>query len=191
MASIGMAAPSCSVREKAPKTARNFARSSEQDTWHEYKSGEEIPDLNLDSGMSAQFWQERNKSGSAYTVQPGQDFTILTRYCFDGGGALENVDFEVRTPLGWGRRMEGSISGEDFSPRTAEFFDLKNGKAMPQPRGVGEAPAALKPTIYMKITDLPFASLLPVAAKPQKGKKKSALVNSASAVPIEGPGPAN
>jgi len=87
--------------------------------------------------------------------------------------------------------MEGSISGEDFSPRTAEFFDLKNGKAMPQPRGVGEAPAALKPTIYMKITDLPFASLLPVAAKPQKGKKKSALVNSASAVPIEGPGPAN
>jgi len=190
-ASIGMAAPSCSVREKAPKNARNFARSSEQDTWQEYKSSEEVPDLNLDTGMSAQFWQAKNKSGSAYTVQPGQDFALLTRYCFDREGVLESVDFEVRTPLGWGRRIEGSISGKDFSPRTAEFFDLKNGKAMPKPNGVGEAPATLTPTIYLKVTDLPFAPLLHVGPKPQKNKKKSAQVTSASAQQIEGSGPAN
>jgi hypothetical protein len=180
-ASVGLAAPACRVREKAPRTARNFARASEQDSWREFKNIAEFPELTLDSGMSAQFWQDKKKSRSVYTVQPGQDFTILTRYCFDGGGALAQMDFEVRTPLGWGHRVEGSISGREFNARTAEFFDLKNGKAMPQPRGVGEAPSDLKPAIYLKTTDLPFASLLPVAAKPQKGKKRLAPVSSPSA----------
>ena len=180
-ASIGLAAPACSVREKAPKTTRNFAKTGDQDTWREYKSVGEVPDLNLDSGMSAQFWRDGNKGESAYTVQPGQDFTILTRYCFDRAGVLQDVDFEVETPLGWGHRVEGSISGNDFNARTAEFFNLKNGRAMPQPSGVGEAPADLKPAIYLKMTDLPFAMLLPVSAKPQKGKKRATLVSSASA----------
>jgi hypothetical protein len=180
-ASIGMATPTCSVREKTPKTARNFAKIGDQDTWHEYKSMAELPALNVDSGMSAQFWQDRDKSVSAYTVQPGQDFTIYTRYCFDGGGDLEGVDFEVRTQLGWGRRMEGSVSGRDFNARTAEFFDLKNGKAMPKPAGVPDAPVALKPTIYIKVADLPFAPKLPVAAKPRKNKKKAAPVGTEAA----------
>jgi hypothetical protein len=176
-----MAAPSCSVREKAPKTARNFARSSDQDNWREYKSTGEVPELSLGSGMSAQFWQDRNKSQSAYTVQSGQDFTIYTRYCFDSGGALEDVEFEVRTQLGWGHRIEGSISGRDFNARMAEFFNLKNGKSMAKPAGVPDAPTALKPTIYIKVADLPFASQLPVAAKPRKNKKKAAPVGTVAA----------
>lgn len=171
VAPAGMAAPACSVREKAPKTAHTFAKAGDQDTWREYTTAGLIPELKLDSGMSAQFWQHKDKGQSVYTVQPGQDFTIYTRYCFSGEGALEQVDFEVRTPLGWGHRIEGSMAGNDFNASAAGFFNLENGKEIPKPRGVGEAPAALKPTIYLKSSDLPFASLLPVPGSPGKGKK--------------------
>ncbi len=161
--------------------------------WREYKSGVVVPRIDLDSGMSAQFWQDKNKTQWVNLVQPGQDFTIFTRYCYDGESALANVNFEVRTPLGWGHRIEGSVSGKDFSASTTEFFNLKDGKTIPKPDGVGDAPTVLKPMIYLKLNDLPFAPLLPVPAKPGKNiknKKKPVPVQSvASNTPADSGAP--
>jgi hypothetical protein len=180
LAPIAMAAPVCNVRVEVPAAARTFAKTSEQSSWREYRSMQEVPELKLDSGMSAQFWQdEKNKDRSVYMVEPGQDFWIYTRYCFDSGGELEGVGFEIRTLLGWGHRAEGSVSSDGFDASTFEFFSLENGKAIPKPPGVRDIPAELKPILYREVTELPFASLLTVSSK--QVSKRGSAPNLASA----------
>ena len=164
IAPIATAAPSCNVRGKVSETARVFARISEHSAWHEYRSLDAVPELRLDSGMSAQFWQDRHHRGSVYIIEPGQDFWTYTRYCFDGDGELEGVSFEIRTPLGWGHRAEGPVLGGGFDASTQGFFSLKNGKAIARPEGVGDVPDELQPTLYRTVSELPFAQLLTVAA---------------------------
>jgi hypothetical protein len=174
LAPIAMASPVCNVRVKIPATAHTYAKMSEQSSWREYRSMQEVPDLKLDSGMSAQFWQnEKQKNWSVYMVEPGQDFWIYTRYCFDSGGELEGVDFEIRTLLGWGHRAEGTVSSYGFDANTFEYFSLQNGKVIPKPPGVGHIPAELKPILYREVTELPFASLLADSSK-QVSKRGSA-----------------
>jgi hypothetical protein len=102
-------------------------------------------------------------------VAPGQDYWTYTRYCFDSDGQLENVDFEVRTRLGWGLRAESSAAS-GFDATNSNFISLKSGKTIAKPDGVGDAPQALKPILYLRVNDLPFASMLTASAKPRRGK---------------------
>jgi hypothetical protein len=161
-----MAAPICDVKVKIPASARIFAKTNDQSEWREYRTMAEVPQLDLDSGMSAQFWQPKKGSLSVYVVEPGEDFWVYTRYCFSGDGKLENVSFEIRTPLGWGHRSEGSVAGTAFKPGSSEFFSTQNGKAISKPDGVSDIPRDVKPMLYLKVSELPFAGLLPVASKP-------------------------
>ncbi len=165
MAQVATAAPACNVRAKVPAADHIFAITSDGAAWREYRSTGDVPELKLDSGMSAEVWQHRKKTRSVYIVEPGQDFWSYTRYCFDDEGQLEGVGFEVSTPLGWGIRSEGTASGNGFDPSTVEFISLKNGKVIPKPAGVGHAPFSLKPRVYLTLRDLPFASLLTPARK--------------------------
>ena len=93
-------------------------------------------------------------------VEPGQDFEIETKYCFDEGGELESVSFEIRTALGWGHRVEGTVRGGVFTESSSEFFRLKDGKTISQPDWVGGVPQALEPKLYSSVSKLPFAGLL-------------------------------
>jgi hypothetical protein len=163
---IATAASPCDVKVKIPKYARTFARTSEQSEWREYANIADVPQLDLDSGISAQFWQPKRGSPSVYLVEPGEDFWVYTRYCFSGDGELENVSFEIRTPLGWGHRSEGSISGTAFQPISSEFIRTRNGKPISKPAGVSDVPRNIKPTLYFKVSELPFAGLLSPASKP-------------------------
>jgi hypothetical protein len=157
---IAIAAQVCSLKVKAPTKARTFAKTSNQSEWQEYQSLDAIPELSLASGMSAQFWQHKHGTPSVTIVEPGQDFKIATRYCFDEGGQLESVSFEIRTALGWGHREEGTVLGGVFNESSSEFFRLKDGKATPQPDFVGGVPRSLKPRLYLSVSELPFAGLL-------------------------------
>lgn len=184
LAQVAMAAPACNVRSKIPDAARTFAKTSDQNVWQEYRSQDVVPDLALDSGMSARFWEEKNKTRSVYFVEPGEDTWTYTRYCFNKEGALESVNFEVRTSLGWGLRAEGSASNKGFDPNTVEFISLKNGKVIPKPAGVTKVPVELKPTVYLNVSELPFASLL---AAPTKDAPKSKSAPKLSAMASAGP----
>lgn len=157
-------ASTCKVRLKAPSSARAFAKADDLGDWREYRKIEEVPDLELNGGMSAQFWKDRNKTGSAIISARDQNYWSYTHYCFDSDGKLEGVGFEIRTPLGWGHRTEGSVHGGGLDSISEEFFSLKNGKTIVRPEGVGEAPAAFRPTLYLKMTELPFATLLTVSS---------------------------
>ena len=179
LAPMAKAVPGCSVKAKIPAAARIFAKTNERSAWREYQSSEELPTLELNSGMSAQFWKERDKSGSVYIVEPGQDFWTYTHYCFDKRGELEGVAFEIRTPLGWGHRTEGEVTNYGFDTRQFEYFSLRNGKTIPKPPGVGKIPDELKPVLYREVTELPFASLLTDVKKQRSKRAPSTSLASA------------
>ena len=154
------AAPNCDVNATAPATARTFAKTSERGAWREYSSIDDVPEMRLDSGMSAQIWQQKKGTLAVSIVQPGEHFWTETHYCFRNDGELEAVSFELRTTLGWGHRTQGTVESGTFNVVSEKFFNTKNGKAIPRPRGVGEAPAGLRPRLFLIFSKLPFASLL-------------------------------
>lgn len=179
---VAVAAPVCDVQAKVPSSARIFAKTNIVSDWREYPSLGQAPSLVLDSGISAELWQDRSKIQSAMIVEPGQDFTMYTRYCFNGQGRLASVGLEIRTPLGWGHRAQGYISGVDFIETSSQFFNLENGKVIPTPLGVVKVPRALQPVLYLKRSELPFASLLTVASKTKKHGHGSAPIPTESVV---------
>jgi hypothetical protein len=157
---IVFAAPACSLKVGMPARARTFAKVNDQSDWQEYRSLDAVPELSFASGKSAQFWRPKHGTQSVTLVEPGQDFEIETKYCFDEVGELESVSFEIRTALGWGHRVEGTVKGGVFSQSSSEFFRLRDGKTTPQPDFVGGVPQALEPKLYSSVNKLPFAVLL-------------------------------
>jgi hypothetical protein len=161
-------ASTCSVKDKVPSSARIFAKANDQSDWREYANAGEVPELGLDSGVTAQFVQRKKESPSVTIVKPGEEYSTYTRYCYGEDGGLAGVSFEMRTQLGWGYRMEGTASASGFSANSHEFFRTKDGKPIAHPDGVADAPADLQPTLYMKLGDLPFAALLKTATTSTK-----------------------
>jgi hypothetical protein len=161
-----MSAATCSVRDSVPSTARVFAKTSVDRAWQEYESLAEVPQVALDGGMTAQLVQQKARVPSVTIVAPGQEFWTYTRYCFNKKGALNSLSSELRTPLGWGYRMEGTVAGSALSARRQGFFLIKDGKPIAKPNGVGKVPTDIKPTLYTTVGELPFASLLKMVATP-------------------------
>src|ERR1700722_16314847 len=157
---MAFAAPVCSLKVRMSAGARTFAKINNQSDWQEYQSLDAVPELSFASGISAQFWRPRHGTQSVTLVEPGQDFEIETKYCFDEVGELESVSFEIRTALGWGHRVEGTVRGGVFNESSSEFFRLKDGKTTPQPDFVGGIPQALEPKLFSSVGELPFAGLL-------------------------------
>jgi hypothetical protein len=168
----GKAAPTCSVKDKVPSTARIFAKAGNDSAWREYASAEQVQDVGLDSGAIAQFVQHKRESPSVTVVKPGEDYWTYTKYCYGDDGELAGVSYEIRTQLGWGYRVDGLPYMGRFSANVHEFFSTKDGKTIAKPDGVTEAPAGLEPALYIKVSDLPFASLLKTttAAKTHAGR---------------------
>jgi hypothetical protein len=158
--SAALAAPACSLKVRMPAGARTFAKVSNQSDWQEYQNLDAVPDLSFAGGMSAQLWRPTHGMQSVTLVEPGQDFEIETKYCFDEVGELESVSFEIRTALGWGHRVNGTVTGGVFNQSSSKFFRLKDGKTTPQPDWVGGVPQALEPRLYSSVSKLPFAGLL-------------------------------
>jgi hypothetical protein len=157
---VAIAAPACSLKVQMPANARTFAQTDHQSDWQEYQSLYSVPALSPASGVSAQFWQHKRGTPLVTMVEPGQDFQIETKYCFDEAGQLKTVGFEIRTALGWGYRAEGTATGGVFNASSSQFFRLKDGKTTRQPDFVEGVPPALKPKLYLRVSELPFAGLL-------------------------------
>jgi hypothetical protein len=154
------AAPACDSKAKVPDTARTFAKTSNEDNWREYRNIEAVPDLSLDGAASAQFWQDQDGVLSALIVEPGEDFWIYTRSCFNRGGKLVGVAFEVRTAWGWSFREDGIIVKGQLQTVSSGFFNTENDQKTPRPDAADDIADALRPTLYFETTKLPFAALL-------------------------------
>ncbi|MFZ1937786.1 MAG: hypothetical protein WBA18_22390 [Terracidiphilus sp.] len=171
---VAMKAATCSVKDKVPSSARVFAKADDQSEWREYSNAGQQPDVQLDSGMSAQVVQHKKEIPSVTIVKPGESYWTYTRYCFADDGHLEGVSFEVRTQLGWGYRVDGTASGGGFGANSHEYFRTKDGKTIEKPEGVADAPTGLAPTMYLSVSQLPFAGLLKPATRTH-GKHGAAL----------------
>ncbi|MEI9968317.1 MAG: hypothetical protein WDM87_06710 [Terracidiphilus sp.] len=154
-----------------PAGARTFAKINNQSDWQEYQSLDAVPELSLASGMSAQFWRPRHGTQSVTLAEPGQDFEIETKYCFDEVGELESVTFEIRTALGWGHRVDGTVRDGVFKESSSEFFRLKDSKTISQPDWVGGVPRALEPKLYSSVSKLPFAGLMETSVASNRSSK--------------------
>lgn len=157
------AAPECNVKAPVPSTARVFARVDDHSVWREFRTIEEVPELGNDGGISGQFWRDSRGNALAYTVEPGEDFWIYTRYCFNAAGELQGVGFEIRTAWDWGYQLEGAALNGELRIQSAHFFDTSNDRPISRPNGADDIPEALKPTLYLTVTKLPFANLLAAA----------------------------
>lgn len=151
--------PFCGIDE-TQAADRVFANPDGGVGWREYRSVQQVPELQKGFGQLAQLWNRRG-SGPVVNLQgPSEDFAASTDYCFDANGALRAVRYEVRTAWGWGFRESGSVSGGRFLPGKSEFFDTRTELPVSRPEQAASVPDALKPQLYSQESELPFFHLL-------------------------------
>jgi hypothetical protein len=70
------------------------------------------------------------------------------------------LGFEVRTYWGYGFRKSDPIVKGIFSPRTSDYFDTENKAAITRPEQAEDFVEALKPYIFNRKSQLPYAKLI-------------------------------
>jgi hypothetical protein len=139
---------------------RVFAKTDASAPWRSFQSTAKLPDLENDSGMTAQIWRAPAGSFLVRIDGPGEDFATFTNYCFDQAGTLRRIRFEVRTAWGWGYRLDSPTNRGSNRLGPGQFFNTKTEKAIPRPAQAADISDALKPTIYKTARSLPFDNLL-------------------------------
>jgi len=149
----------CGVDQDRP-AQRFFAVPDEQHGWQEYRSIEDVPELELGIGQLARLWAGPDGNALIRVEEPGEDFSAYTDYCFEKTGGLMQLRFELRTAWGWGYREEGPVVDGALAPRMSEFFGTKNEVEVAKPEDADDIAQALKPHLYTRKARLPFARLL-------------------------------
>jgi hypothetical protein len=157
----------CGVDPGQP-AQRIFAKVSDHKPWREFKRLGDIPELSLGFGISAELWTGHERAVFVRTDQPGEDFDAYTEYCFNEGGELIHLAYELRTAWGWAFRTGGPVSNGVVRTQSTGFFDTKTEKPIPKPESADDVPDALKPTIFPRANRLPFSSLLSKQGSPPR-----------------------
>ena len=136
------------------------AKVDASEAWREYRSIEDIPALNLNGGISAQLWTGTGGTSFVRTVEPGEDISIYTEYCFTDRGQLSRVGLEVRTAWGWAYRLESPVENGAIHDPSSGFFSTQTEKSIAKPEQADDVSQALRPTLYPQASQLPFSQLL-------------------------------
>lgn len=148
----------CGVDADQP-AQRTFADAEGKNTWREYKTPKDVPQMQS-SGYFAQSWTASSGNVFIRMEEPNEDWFTYTDYCFNKIGRLIALRFEVRTAWGWGHRESGPIVKGAFKPRTSDFFNTGNEVTIARPEQAEDFVVELKPHIYIRKSQLPFAKLL-------------------------------
>jgi hypothetical protein len=97
-------------------------------------------------------------------IQPGSKYWIYVTYCFSAAGQLENVSFILNSST-WGYRLDGTVTQGALQAQTSYFFNNYSGDKIAKPDGADALADAMKPTLYLETSKLPFAALLAQPAK--------------------------
>jgi hypothetical protein len=150
----------CGVDFNKP-AQRVFADATGKGPWTEFRDIRNLPDVNLDDGGAVvRLWPGSDGNVLVFVEEPGEDFEIRSEYCFDKDGVLSQMRFQVRTAWGWGFREEGAVKDRAVVAETKEFFDTEKNTSIAKPEAANDIPEVLKPKVYAKTSDLPFAKLL-------------------------------
>ena len=150
----------CGIDQDLP-AQRIFADSDGKHGWREYRSVKDVPEIQLDAGGAfAWLWAGRDGHVLIRIEEPGEDFSAYTDYCFSKNGQLEQLRFELWTAWGWGYREEGPIANGALAPQTLDFFSTENEEPITKPDQADDIHDALRPHLYLRKSQLPFARLL-------------------------------
>jgi hypothetical protein len=149
----------CGIDAHLP-AQRVFAKVNDDQQWQEYKDVKAVPELAPGFGTLAEMWTGHEKTLLIRTDEPGEDFAAYTEYCFDSGGQLIRLAYELRTAWGWAFRMGGPVSNGTVRAESTGFFDTETNKAIPKPESADDVREALKPSLFLKSNRLPFSRLL-------------------------------
>lgn len=134
-------------------TPRTFSNNSGH--WREYNTKADIP-ADPDS-------DERIESFGTDVIAyffANEDRSSSTISCFDASGKLESLNFEVRTAAGWGYREQRNLERGILIVTAKSYFSTEKGEQIPRPKNAGDTPAATRPQIFPKLSDLPVNNFL-------------------------------
>ena len=135
--------------------------------WAKFENVKAVPKFEDDAGQMAQYWRG-DKGRFVQTMRVEQRFSMYYEYCFGADGKLTRLNYEVRSPYGWGFARTNKVDEKgELVGITQRFFGLKSGRNMLPPENARDAQWALYPKVYKKFDKLPFARLIstPVEAK--------------------------
>jgi hypothetical protein len=153
----------CGVNEDTV-AKRVFAKVNDDAPWREFANMQAVPEIV--NGVSAQVWNGPKDSLIVRTAEPGEDFWSFTDYCFDQGGNLTRIRFQLRTAWGWGFRVDEAVENSALRNKSETFFDTKTQKPIARPDQADDIREAMQPTIYSRVSRLPFSQLLRIALEP-------------------------
>ncbi len=147
----------CGV-ETSRKADGLFAKEQGKD-WRQFQKVKEIPDFEKSSGEMAQVW--RGGQGSfVQTAAFSSGFARYHEYCFAGDGKLTRLNYEVRSPYGWGYARTNEVKDGELVPLTHRFFGLKSNRTIRRPSEAEDSQWALYPKVYKRFNKLPFAKMI-------------------------------
>ncbi|MGD0911577.1 MAG: hypothetical protein ABR928_06765 [Terracidiphilus sp.] len=153
------AAP-CDINPAGP-AQRVFAQVDAHHPWAEFKSIDVVPQLTPGEGVSAEVWDESDRSMLVKTSAPARNMEAYTKYCYSRGGYLDSIQFELRTDWGWYYKAEGPFVMNRFHRSTEQYFDSKSDQPLVvRPQQPDDFPQILIPLLYKRANALPFANLL-------------------------------
>jgi len=137
-----------------------FADSAGKHDWRPYAASGDVPEVQTDAGESALLWVGRDGKLFVEIDQPGEDFVIVSDYCYTKSGSLLAFSIDVRTAWGWGYFEQGDVRNGSSEITVSKFFDTKSEASIAKPPQAADIPEALKPQMYLRKSSLPFAELL-------------------------------
>ena len=135
--------------------------NSEGKGWQQYPDVKSVPELQLNAGAAVMQWPGSHGKLLVAIQELAEDFSVYAYYCFDKAGYLTQIRYELGTAWRWGCREEGSVVKKKFNRETSIFFSTETEQPIPRPEQADDVPDALKPTFYLKKSQLPFFQLLP------------------------------
>ena len=131
-------------------------------TWNEYVTVKQVPRLdgNDDEKMIA---VKTSPSGRHFVgfVEYGEDTATYQADCYDEGGALSALHYELRTAWGWGYEDVRTFNAHGkILNRSTRFFDTRNNQDIKRPAQADDVPDYLKPKIYRNFGAIPIAGVL-------------------------------
>ena len=126
--------------------------------WQKYTSLKDVPEASQEE--LAQVW--RGEQGSFVQIAATTSgFARYYEYCFDRSGKLARLNYEVRSPYGWGFARTNVMKDGDLTPITQRFFGLKSNRTIPKPPDEArDNQWALYPKVYKSFDKLPFAKMI-------------------------------
>ena len=140
------------------KTERIFAHSGSH-AWKEYATAQHVPRRDgTDSDTTIAVKTSSSGRHFVRTVEYGEDSAHYQSSCYDRGGVLRSLHYELRTAWGWGYEDERSFNARGrLIRRSTRFFDTKSNEQIERPSQADDVPEFLKPTVYKNFEALPIA----------------------------------